>query len=170
MPVRITGWRGLSSVPSLGHTGRVDKTIESVVRADTERVQRVLCDLTTYEHWLDLVDRVETTDPADGDAGPAYAVTLIAKIGPFARRKRLRMVRTDSGDDGATFERREIDGRHHSSWILGAHASEGDPTSVTMRLAYGGGLWSEALEGVLENQIVGAVDALAVHAERIPAN
>ena len=148
----------------------MDKTIESAVRADTKLVQHVLCDQTTYEHWLDLVDRVEATEPADGDAGPAYAVTLIAKIGPFARRKRLRMVRTDSGDDGATFERREIDGRDHSSWILGAHASEADPTSVTMRLAYGGGLWSDALAGVLENQIAGAVDALAVYAERTPSN
>jgi len=148
----------------------VDKTIESTVRADTASVQKVLCDLTTYEHWLDLVDRVEIAAPAEGDSGPAFEVTLIAKIGPFARRKRLRMVRTDSGDDGATFERREIDGRDHSSWILGAHASEGDPTTVRMRLGYGGGLWSEALEGVLENQVAGAVDALAVYAERTPTN
>ncbi len=148
----------------------MDKTIESTVLADTARVQRVLCDLTTYENWLDLVDRVEVAEAAEGDTGPAYEVTLIAKIGPFARRKRLRMVRTDSGDDGATFERREIDGRDHSSWILGAHAYEGDPTRVTMRLAYGGGLWSDALEGVLENQVAGAVDALAIYAERAPSS
>lgn len=157
---------GASKYQFSGHTGGVDKTIQSTVQAQTDRVQRVLCDLTTYEHWLDLVDRVEVADSADGDAGPAYEVTLIAKIGPFARRKRLRMVRSDSGTDGATFERREVDGRDHSSWILGAHASEGEPTTVTMRLAYGGGLWSDALEGVLENQVAGAVDALAVYAQR----
>ncbi len=76
------------------------------------------------------------------------------------------MVRADSGEDGATFERRETDDRNHSSWVLGAHARVGDPTIVTMRLAYGGGLWSEVLEGVLESQIAGAADELAVYAER----
>jgi hypothetical protein len=102
----------------------------------------------------------------EGDGGSPYFVTLIAKIGPFARRKRLRMVRTDSCDDGATFERRETDGRQHSTWVLGAHARAGDPTIVTMRLAYGGGLWSDVLEGVLESQIEGAADQLAAFAER----
>jgi hypothetical protein len=148
----------------------VDKSIEAVVRAETRSVQRVLCELTTYQHWLDLVDHVETAPPVDGDSGPAYSVTLIAKIGPFARRKRLRMVRADSGEDGATFERRETDDRNHSSWVLGAHARVGDPTIVTMRLAYGGGLWSEVLEGVLESQIAGAADELAVYAERYAEN
>lgn len=144
----------------------MDKTIEAVVHAETDRVQRVLCDLMTYQHWLDLVDHVEPAPLKEGDGGSPYFVTLIAKIGPFARRKRLRMVRTDSGDDGATFERRETDGRQHSSWVLGAHARAGEPTIVTMRLAYGGGLWSDALEGVLESQIAGAADQLAAFAER----
>lgn len=150
----------------LRHTGDVDKTIEAVVQAETSSVQRVLCELTTYQHWLDLVDHVETAPSVDGDSGPAHFVTLIARIGPFARRKRLRMVRSDSGDDGATFERRETDGREYSSWVLGAHARVGDPTIVTMRLAYGGGLWSDVLDGVLESQIAGAAEGLAVYAER----
>ncbi|MFW2381974.1 MAG: hypothetical protein ACN4GZ_09465 [Acidimicrobiales bacterium] len=144
----------------------MDKTIEAVVRADTECVQEVLCDLMTYQHWLDLVDHVEPAPEADGDNGPSFFVTLIAKIGPFARRKRLRMVRVDSGNDGATFERRETDDRQHSSWVLGAHARAGDPTVVTMRLAYGGGLWSDVLEGVLESQIDGAAAGLALYAQR----
>ncbi len=144
----------------------MDKTITSAVRADTEAVQRVLCDLTTYEHWLDLVDEVEPAESADGDPGPAYLVTLIGKIGPFARRKRLRMVRSDAEETGATFERREVDGRDHSPWVLGAHAEPGDPTTVTMRLAYGGGLWSDVLDGVLESQITKAVEGLALYAER----
>jgi len=144
----------------------VDRTIESAIEADTGTVQMVLCDLTTYQHWLDLVDLVEEADSADGDPGPAYHVTLVGKIGPFARRKRLRMVRVDSEPTGATFERRELDDRDHSPWVLGAHAVSGDPTTVSMRLAYGGGLWSDVLQGVLDSQIERAVVSLARYAQR----
>ncbi len=127
----------------------------------------VLQDLMSYQYWLDLVDHVELGETDDNDPGPAYLVTLVAKIGPFARRKRLRMVRHEVDESGATFERREIDDREHSTWVLGAHAEPGDPTTVSMRLAYGGGLWSEVLERVLEDQIRDAVDSLALHVRRL---
>ena len=144
----------------------VDKSIEAVVNAQAESVIAALLDLMTYQHWLDLVDHVEPASAVDGDAGPAYHVTLIAKIGPFARRKRLRMVRAQNSEYGATFERNETDGRSHSTWVLEAHAREADPTVVTMRLAYGGGLWSDVLETVLDNQIARAADSLAAYVHR----
>ncbi|NNF53706.1 MAG: hypothetical protein HKN03_04600 [Acidimicrobiales bacterium] len=141
----------------------MDQTFSAIVPAPLRCVQAALADLRSYQHWLDMVDEVEVADSAQGDPGPAYFVTLIAKLGPFARRKRLRMVRTESGPEGATFERREIDGRDHSPWVLGAKAT-GRPTTVAMRLAYGGSLWSDALGSVLEAQVNGAVDALASYA------
>ena len=137
------------------------------MNAETQAVRAVLQDLSTYQFWLDLVDHVEPSEPADADPGPAYLVTLIAKIGPFARRKRLRMVRQEINESGATFQRREVDRREHSEWVLGAHAEPGEPTTVSMRLAYGGGLWSEVLERVLEDQIRDAVDSLALHVRRL---
>lgn len=141
----------------------MDQTFSALVPAPLQCVQAALADLRSYQHWLDLVDEVEVAESAEGDPGPAFLVTLIAKLGPFARRKRLRMVRTKSGPEGATFERREVDGRDHSAWVLGATA-DGQPTTVAMRLAYGGSLWSDALESVLEAQVNGAVDALAAYA------
>ena len=87
--------------------------------------------------------------------GPAWAVDLRGRLGPFARAKRLRMVRTvHEPDRHARFERVEHDGRDHAAWVLDASIAGGDGTStLTMRLHYGGRLWMPALDRLLADEI-----------------
>jgi hypothetical protein len=112
-------------------------------------------DLARYPSWLDIVPRaVEATSHVD-DVGPAWSVDLRGRLGPFARAKRLRMVRTVHQTDlHARFERVEHDGRDHSDWVLDATIA---PTSagseLTMRLHYGGRLWMPALDRLLADEI-----------------
>ena len=58
-----------------------------------------LADLSTYPEWLALVTEAEP----QGDH--TWLVTLRARLGPLARSKRLRMVRTQLLDDSVRFER-----------------------------------------------------------------
>jgi hypothetical protein len=117
--------------------------------------------LDTYDRWLDIVPRTEPAPPADGDPGPAWFVTLRGRIGPLARSKRLRMVRTEhrppaAGDEGvAVFERRELDGRDHSPWVLRAtvRPSAAAGSELRMDLHYGGSLWVPLLERLLTSEI-----------------
>lgn len=126
-------------------------------------------DLAIYPQWMGLVHQVAGV--SDGEIGtPAWNVELRAQVGPFARSKALRMERTehvaptvesgdqpDSAPGRATFERREIDGREHSPWILRTTVSPGptDETSVLiMELQYGGSLWGGAvLQRVLDDAV-----------------
>lgn len=112
-------------------------------------------DLGRYPDWLDIVPRATPAAPHAGDAGPAWAVDLRGRLGPFARAKRLRMVRTVSdAPDHARFERVEHDGRQHSAWVLDARvAAEGEGSRLTMRLHYGGRLWMPALDRLLAEEI-----------------
>ena len=76
------------------------------------------------------------------------------------------MVRTVADEPRqARFERAEVDGRSHSAWVLEASLDPaGGGTTLTMRLAYSGGLWSSALDGLLQGQVDRAgtrLDALA---------
>ncbi len=135
-------------------------------------------DLTDYPVWLDLVHRA-APDQMAADAAPAWTVELRARVGPFARSKRLRMVRTD-GVDGklVRFERRELDGNSHSSWVLQAELTTATTltgparttsTTLTMSLHYGGGLWTGAvLERVLHEQINRGRDSLKALVEQPP--
>ena len=116
--------------------------------------------LDTYDEWLEIVPRTEVAPPADSDPGPAWFVTLRGRLGPLARSKRLRMVRTahDEPGDGsagsATFERRELDGRDHAPWVLRATVTpEGVGSRLTMDLHYGGSLWVPLLDRLLTNEI-----------------
>lgn len=106
-------------------------------------------DLTRYPSWLDIVPRVV----ADGDA--AWQVDLRGRLGPFARSKRLRMVRTAHEPVAhVRFERDEHDGRTHSPWVLDASVEPtGGGSRLTMRLHYGGGLFGPVLERVLRDEI-----------------
>ncbi len=129
-----------------------------------------MADLDTYQHWLALVHRVEPAPAADDDGGPAWWVTLRAKVGPFARTKRLRMVRVAiDPPDSVRFERRETDGRDHSAWIMAAsvsptsHDSESD---VEVTLRYDGQLWNGALDSVLGGAIDSAVRGLSDYVAR----
>lgn len=116
--------------------------------------------LDTYDRWLDIVPRTAEADPIDGDPGPAWHVTLRGRLGPLARSKRLRMVRSehrrpaDGAPGVAVFERREIDGREHAAWRLVATV---EPTAtgscLVMDLHYGGSLWVPLLDRVLTGEI-----------------
>lgn len=116
--------------------------------------------LDTYDRWLEIVPRTADAEPINGDPGPAWYVTLRGRLGPLARSKRLRMVRTEHakpvGDDPglAVFERRETDGREHAAWRLTATV-EPTPTGsrLLMDLHYGGSLWVPLLDRLLTSEI-----------------
>lgn len=120
----------------------------------------VVRDLATYPQWLDIVHLVQA-DQATSGQDCAWMVELRGKVGPFARSKRLRMVRTVErrpGSDGAgrvVFERRELSARRHSSWVLTADISEsGEASTLAMHLHYGGALFTGGvLERLLAEQI-----------------
>ena len=122
-------------------------------------------DLSTYPQWLDLVCRAEREPGGTGSdayqpqsSDIAWSVDLRARLGPLARSKRLRMIRTlrDPVGHRARFERRELDGRRHSPWVLEVEVGSRDDGSVlSMRLHYGGSLWTGGLmERALTEQIV----------------
>jgi hypothetical protein len=117
-------------------------------------------DLSTYPQWNGLVHSAER-EPGDE---PVWNVELRARLGPLARSKRLRMVRTvrDADTFAVTFERDEEDGRNHSPWVLAATISERDGLStLVMDLHYGGSLWTGgALERVLADQITSGRERL----------
>lgn len=113
-------------------------------------------DLGRYPQWLDLVPRSDAVPGEDGDEGPAWAVDLRARMGPLARSKRLRMVRTlHRSPEVARFERREHDGREHSAWILQAtvEASGKKASRLTMHLHYGGAMFGPLLERKLHDEV-----------------
>ena len=115
-------------------------------------------DLARYPDWLDIVPRAVPVEPRDGDPGPAWSVDLRGRLGPFARSKRLRMVRTRHDPPHAVrFERREHDGRQHADWILEATVApadgEGAGSVLTMHLHYGGSLVGPVVEKLLADEI-----------------
>jgi hypothetical protein len=113
-------------------------------------------DLARYPRWLDLVPRAEASAPVDGDPGPAWLVDLRARLGPLARSKRLRMVRTvHEAPRLARFERLEHDGRQHSAWVLqaGVEPVGEDASRLTMHLHYSGSLFGPVLERVLHDEV-----------------
>jgi len=118
-----------------------------------------LADLETYPLWLGLVSGVEPT------SDDAWLVTLRARLGPLARSKRLRMVRTALESDAVTFERSETDGRDHAAWVLEANVTETSETTCTaqVHLHYGGALWTAPLEIVLASFEGSAGDRLSAH-------
>jgi hypothetical protein len=108
-------------------------------------------DLAQYPRWVDLVHRAT---PAAG-ADLAWDVELRARVGPLTRSKRLRMTRVVRDERTVEFRRHELDGRRHSDWVLRAELDEvAGGTRLTMRLHYGGGLWTGGLlERALAEQI-----------------
>jgi hypothetical protein len=138
----------------------VERAFSAPTGADQAELYRVVSDLGTYPDWLELVHRVEP-DPTDE---PAHLVTLRARIGPFARSKRLRMVRTVADGSRVRFERRELDGRDHSAWILSAEVGprhdEPYRSEVTIDLRYEGSLWSGLLDGILQSAADDATERL----------
>lgn len=117
-----------------------------------ERAFAELDDLDDYPGWMGLVHAAKREVEVE-----AWDVELRGRIGPFARSKRLRMVRTAiESPRSVRFERRETDGRDHGTWVLEASvtpvpgASECDLRVV---LDYGGRLWSGVVEKALADEI-----------------
>ena len=140
--------------------------IERSVRlASTPEVAfEMVDDLGRYPEWMDLVHEVVEAPPsAEGER--VWDVELRAQVGPLARSKRLRMVRTvHEPTRRVVFERREVDGRQHSPWILESmlDSVSAEAVELTMILTYGGNLWTGAvLERVLDDHVERGAVALA---------
>jgi len=122
-------------------------------------------DLSRYPVWMSLIHSVSELDP-DPNGARAWDVELRARVGPLARSKRLRMVRTTHDAPRAVvFERAELDGRSHAPWVLRAELSTpamaADEVGLTMTLSYGGALWTGAvLQRVLDDEVQLASEAL----------
>lgn len=147
----------------------MDVTAEVRLGAPAERVWRHVADLATYPSWLSIVHRVEPE--ADADAGrPAWRVELRGRIGPLARSKRLRMVRTEAVEGRSVrFERVERDGRRHAAWVMEARVAadtaadaaadtvagraEAPGTLLAVRLRYEGSFGTGLLERALRDEI-----------------
>lgn len=138
----------------LHHNGGVDVIASLEADVDPERLQRVVADLGTYPGWLDIVPRAEPVEADADDPGPAWSVDLRGQLGPLRRSKRLRMVRRRDEPTIVEFERRELDDRSHSDWVLSARISPGAGVStLTMELHYGGSMWMPMLDRLLAEEI-----------------
>lgn len=148
-------------------------TETATVTASPAEVFPLVDDLSAYPAWMPLVHAA--TPLAVGEDEPlAWDVEIRARIGPFARSKRLRMQRTELVPDRlAVFERAEIDGRDHADWILRVElvpaptdAPGGAVTEVAMHLAYDGSLWTGGpLARVFDDQVRRGRDGLVAAVE-----
>lgn len=132
----------------------MDLTAEMSCAATPVEVFPLIDDLGCYPQWMGLVHKAEPLDPIDGRA--AWKVELRAKVGPFARSKRLTMIRSHRDEPRqVTFERCDDDGREHSMWRLRATINPGDEGStLLMNLHYGGNLWTGGIvDKVLHDEI-----------------
>ncbi|MFT4990324.1 MAG: hypothetical protein ACI9BK_003106 [Acidimicrobiales bacterium] len=137
----------------------MDRTISATVDAAPAATMEALADLVTYPAWLTLVTGAEPDGP------DTWLITLRARLGPLARSKRLRMVRTELLEHSVRFERAETDGRNHAEWVLTASLEpRPDATSeVKVHLHYGGALWSAPLEIVLASFEGNAAERLSTY-------
>ena len=140
----------------------MDITESVLVDASPADVFPHVASLDRYPLWMRLVHDVQAVESA-GD--PAWSVEIRARVGPFARSKRLRMVRTlhDPGR-AVAFERAETDGRDHARWALRVDLTATGPTStrVQVQLAYDGRLWTGGvLERVLDDEVRRGREGLA---------
>lgn len=133
----------------------MDITADLDATCSADDLYRWVESLDTYDRWLDIVPATSTAPEHPDDEGPAWFVTLRGKIGPLARSKRLRMVRTEhDAPHRVVFERREHDGRQHAPWILrGVVTEEADRSLLRMELHYGGSLWVPLLDRLLTSEI-----------------
>ena len=116
-----------------------------------EAVRPFVEDLVAYPSWMPMVHDVAPV----GDG--AWSVELRAKVGVFARSKKLRMRRTMNEENIIVFERDEDDGRQHSPWVMRVSLSpSATGTNVTIDLSYGGSLWTA---GILDRVLASQVDA-----------
>lgn len=130
----------------------VDLFIEGASPADVFTHVDVL---DRYPPWMRLVHRVDPLPP-DDEGRPAWWVELRARVGPFARSKQLRMVRTAIEPDRfVRFERIQPDDRDHANWILAVTLeARAGGTNLATQLEYTGSLWTGGvLARVLDDEI-----------------
>ena len=130
------------------------QVIEVDLNGSSEQIYIALADLANYKNWLGFIDTIDTVD-ADG-GGACWIVTLRAQVGPFARLKKLRMVRVEEDfPELIRFSRKETDSKDHSDWDLHVTISEkGDMgCSVQMVVSYSGGFWSVPLQAVFTSHV-----------------
>jgi hypothetical protein len=137
----------------------VDLDARADLDADPDVVFAALADLATYPRWLTIVARA---DPVADRSEPTWDVDLAARIGPFSRTKRLRMVRThhDATERTVRFERREDDGPTDNPWILTSTTTP--DAEVHVHLHYGGALFPGA-DLVLRRDVDRAGERLQLH-------
>ncbi|MEI8287597.1 MAG: SRPBCC family protein [Actinomycetes bacterium] len=122
-----------------------------VLVVDPATVHPYVADLARYVEWMPMVHGVDTVED------DVWNVELRAKVGVFARSKRLRMRRTVDTPQQIVFERDEIDGRRHAPWtMLISLTKTNEGTDVTVNLAYGGTLWTA---GILDRVLAAQVEA-----------
>jgi len=134
----------------------VDLTADLDAPCRPERLFESIDDLGDYPQWLEIVQRAEPTEShPDDDGDAAWLVDLRGRIGPLARSKRLRMVRTTCvAPHLVRFERREHDGRQHADWVLeGRVVPDSDVARLEMHLHYGGSFGGSVLERLLGDAI-----------------
>lgn len=120
------------------------------LEAGSDAVVPFVSDLGRYGEWMPLVHEALP----DGD--DLWRVELRAKVGVFARSKRLRMRRTVAEPRRWVFERDEDDGRRHATWRLEVELDgDADRCAVTMTLDYGGSLWTG---GILDRVLAAQID------------
>ncbi len=122
---------------------------------DPKGLFRWIDDLNLYPSWLDIVARSSSVPEAYGEPGPAWVIDLRGRLGPLARSKRLRMVRTRCESPSyVRYERAELDNREHPPWVLEGTVDAIDGGSrLTMHLHYGGGLLGPVVERLLREEI-----------------
>lgn len=131
-------------------------TINEVIRGATPAgLFEQVSVLDNYPPWMRLVHRVTPLGPDGGRL--AWWVELRAKVGPLARSKQLRMVRTvfEPGRQ-VRFERVQDDDRDHAEWVLTAEVGDqtDDGTYLSMHLEYTGDLWSAGILGrILDDEV-----------------
>ena len=129
--------------------------LEAALRtaAPAARVLAYVADLADYPQWMSLV---HLATPVPAATVPTWDVELRAKVGPFARSKRLRMVRTTYDTTNPTrvvFERRELDGREHAAWRLEVTVNTTSATELVMQLHYDGRFFVSVVEAILQQSI-----------------
>lgn len=126
------------------------------VPVSPEVLFRYISDLANYPRWLELVHSATAVDDLVDKTRPTWQVELQARIGVFARSKRLRMTRTIcDAPNLVVFERNEQDSRKHAEWVLRAtvNATPVGAELVT-NLNYSGKLFNNTvLERALADQI-----------------
>lgn len=152
-----------------GQTGDVDLSADLDAACTPEVLFAQVADLDRYPDWFGIVHKA-VIDPLHMDLAvtsvnghSAWLVDLRGRLGPMARSKRLRMVRTVCDEPvRVRFERAEVDGRNHSAWVLDATVTAIEAGArLTVNLHYGGSFGGALLRRMLLDEIEQARPRLA---------